>query len=73
MIDASTTIFLFAPRYNSSLATILARRLDGVPGVRVIEERRIKERRVRFTMLERTRRKREQRGSIWSFQGALIS
>ncbi len=71
--DIDTTIVLFAPRYNASLATILARRLDGVPGVRVIEDRRIKERRAHFLMMERTRRKRDQRGAMWSFRGALVS
>ena len=73
MTDTDTTIVILTPRYNPSLATILARRLDGVPGVCVMEDRRIKERRVRFTMMERTRRRREQRGSIWSLRGALVT
>ena len=66
-------ILLVAPRYNPSVTTMLAQQFEHQPGIRIIEDRRTKERRTKPLMMERTRRHLSRRGSMWSFKGAFIN
>ena len=66
-------ILLIAPRYNVSLITMLAQQFANNEQIRVIEDQRIKERRARPMMFERTRRHHERRGSFWAFKGVFTN
>ena len=66
-------ILFVTPRYNPSVTTMLAQHFEHQPNVRIIEDRRTKERRTKPLMMEQTRRRHDRRGSLWAFKGAIIN
>ena len=65
-------ILFVTPRYNPSVTTMLAQHFEHQPDVRVIEDRRTKERRTKPLMMEQTRRRHDRRSALWAFKGAII-
>ena len=69
-------LLIVAPRYNPSLLTMLAQRLEGIAGIRLIEDRRIpkKNRRARPYMCEGPDRRRQERRDTYRFRfhGAVL-
>ena len=51
-----TELVLIAPRGSIPTLTMLAQRLEGVPGFRVVEDHRLRQRRVKRVMWEHGRR-----------------
>ena len=68
-----TSLLLIAPRGHAGTLTMLAQRFADTPGVEVIEDRRMRERRITKRMFDHGKRSgRQRRGAEQPFRGSFV-